>query len=205
MAQIETSNGIPDALPSGMRKRILQEATLLFTRSGYNAISMREIAAACGITKAGLYYHFKDKEALIIAVMTDYLNEIGHLISECRAASPNAHGRLTAFIRAIFAQPAEKRAIIRLASQEMPNLSPQARASFNQLYQDRFIGALGEILTEGMQGGELRPANSQQLVWILLGMMYPFFYPGQERTSQLEEGVELIISTFFDGIARHVK
>jgi len=36
-------------------------------------------------------------------------------------------------------------------------------------------------------------------------MMYPFFYPGQERTSQLEEGVELIISTFFDGIARHVK
>ena len=83
-------------MPSGMHKRIMQEATLLFTRSGYNAISMREIAAACGITKAGLYYHFKDKEALIIAIMTDYLCEIGHLISDCRATSPDAQGRLTA-------------------------------------------------------------------------------------------------------------
>jgi len=56
----------------------------------------------------------------------------------------------------------------------MPNLSPQARTGFKQLYQDEFIGALAEILAEGMQGGELRPASSHQLVWVLLGMMYPF-------------------------------
>lgn len=189
--------------PSGMRQRILQEATLLFTRSGYNAISMREIAQACGITKAGLYYHFKDKEALIIAIMTDYLGEIGRLIRNCRATSPSARGRLAAFIRAVFAQPVEKRAIIRLANQEMPNLSAQARSGFKLLYQDEFIGALAEILADGMQGGELRPASSHQLVWVLLGMMYPFFYPGQERPLHLDEGLELIISTFFDGIARH--
>ena len=181
---------MPSGIPSGMRERLLQEATLLFTRSGY---------------KAGLYYHFKDKEALIVAIMTDYLSEIGQLISECRAASPNAHGRLTAFIQGVFAQPAEKRAIIRLASQEMSNLSPQVRSSFNQRYQEEFIGLLGEIFTEGMQTGELRPANSHQLVWMLLGMMYPFFYPGQERFNQLEEGITLIISTFFDGISRHGK
>ncbi len=201
MTQIEMT-GVTSVLPAGMRERIMQEATLLFTRSGYNAVSMREIAAACRITKAGLYYYFENKEALIIAIMTDYLGEIGRLIGFCRAASSNAHGRLTAFIRAVFAQPAEKRAIIRLASQEMSNLSSQARASFNQLYQDEFIAPLGEILTEGMQSGELRPANSHQLVWVLLGMMYPFFYPGQERQG-LEEVLDLIISIFFDGIARH--
>ena len=203
MTQIEMT-GVTSVLPAGMRERIMQEATLLFTRSGYNAVSMREIAAACSITKAGLYYYFKNKEALIIAIMTDYLGEIGRLIDDCRAASSNAHGRLTAFIRAVFAQPAEKRAIIRLASQEMSNLSSQARSSFNQLYQDEFIAPLGEILTEGMQSGELRPANSHQLVWVLLGMMYPFFYPGQERQG-LEEVLDLIISIFFDGIARHAE
>ena len=198
MAQIET----PD-IPSGMRERILSEATQLFTRSGYNAISMREIATACGITKAGLYYHFNDKEALIVAIMTGYLTEIARLIRTCRAASSNARGRLTAFIRGVFAQPAAKRAIIRLASQEMSNLSPQARTGFNQRYQEDFIGPLEELLSEGMQSGELRLADSHQLVWVLLGMMYPFFYPGQDRFDQLEEGITLIISTFFDGIARH--
>ena len=59
MAQIETSPSIADNLPAGMSKRILQEATLLFTRSGYNAISMREIATACGITKAGIILSFQ--------------------------------------------------------------------------------------------------------------------------------------------------
>jgi AcrR family transcriptional regulator len=195
-------NGKP-AIPPGMRERILSEATLLFTRSGYNAISMREIAAACGITKAGLYYHFNDKEALIVAIMTGYLIEINQLITACRAASPNARGRLTAFIRGVFAQPAEKRAIIRLASQEITNLSSRSQTGFNHRYHEDFIDPLGALLTEGMQSGELRPADSRQLVWVLLGMMYPFFYPGQDRFDQLEEGITLIITTFFDGIARH--
>lgn len=189
--------------PTGMRERILQEATLLFTRSGFSAISMREIASACGMTKAGLYYHFVDKEALLVALMTDYLTDMGHLIAECRAAAGDTRGRLTAFLSAVFAQPAEKRAIIRLASQEMPNLSPGARAAFTQLYQDQFIGALAELLSQGMQRGELRPANSHQLVWVLLGMMYPFFYPGHESAASIEKTRELILTTFLDGAARH--
>ena len=44
-----------------LRARILAEATRLFVVYGYNGISMREIAEAVGVSKAGQYYHFKDK------------------------------------------------------------------------------------------------------------------------------------------------
>lgn len=183
-----------------MRQRILQEATRLFARSGYSAISMREISEACGITKAALYYHFTDKEDLIVAIFTANLAEMSRLLETCRAAHSTTRARLTAFMRAIFAQPVEKRAIIRLASQEMPNLSAQVRLDFGRTYHDRFIGPLAGLLEEGMQDGELRPADSHQAVWVLLGMMYPFFYPGQERPANLESAISLMTTVFFDGM-----
>jgi AcrR family transcriptional regulator len=187
---------------AGMRQRILQEATHLFTRSGYNAVSMREIAAACGdITKAALYYHFKDKEALMVAILSEYLAGMGSLIAGCRDGAPGARARLTAFIRAIFAQPADQRAIIRLGSQELSNLSPQARASFGHLYQEEFIDPLAALIAEGMRSGELRLADSHQATWLLLGMMYPFFYPNQERSLDMESVINLMIAVFFDGMA----
>jgi AcrR family transcriptional regulator len=186
-----------------MRQRILQEATCLFTRSGYSAVSIREIAEACGITKAALYYHFKDKEDLIVAILSAYLTEMGGIISACRAATPTTRERVKLFTETIFAQPIEQRALIRLGSQEMVNLSPAARASFGRLYQESFIGPLAAILAEGIQNGELRPADSHQAVWVLLGMMYPFFYPNPERLGNMQNVIDLILTTFFDGMTRH--
>jgi hypothetical protein len=44
------------------RAAILEAAKLLFMQDGFRGISMRQIAEAVGVTKAALYYHFKDKE-----------------------------------------------------------------------------------------------------------------------------------------------
>lgn len=43
----------------------------MFARRGYEAVSMREIAAAVGVQAAALYYHFPDKQSLYLATM-DY-------------------------------------------------------------------------------------------------------------------------------------
>ncbi len=49
-----------------VRDRILLKALQFFVAHGYDGISMREIAEACGLSKAALYYHFRDKEALFL-------------------------------------------------------------------------------------------------------------------------------------------
>jgi len=193
---------IPTTPPEtpAMRQRILLEATRLFTVNGYSAASMREIAAACHITKAALYYHFTNKEDLIAAILGEHLNEIQDIIRTCKAASPYARERVNAFVSAIFRQPSEKRSIIRLASQEMPNLTPAFRADFGRRYYEQFIGALTGILKEGIQRGEIRPCDPTQAVWVLLGMMYPFFTPNQEPAA-LDSVADLITQIFFNGIA----
>jgi AcrR family transcriptional regulator len=59
------------AAPStaGTRERILAVAAELFTEQGYDGTSLREIADRLGFTKAALYYHFRSKEDLLVALL----------------------------------------------------------------------------------------------------------------------------------------
>lgn len=187
-----------------MRERILAEAARRFVNHGYNGISMREIAEACGITKAALYYHFKDKEDLILAILDRYLAEMDVLIRVCRQQGGTAHQQLLSITQAIFSQRPEKRSIIRLATQEMPNLSDEARQRFGMVYHMKFIGQFEEILVQGVELGEFRPIDVHLSVWILLGMMYPFFYPAQDRDGlDVERALQAILQIFFEGIDNH--
>ena len=52
-----------------MREEIIRLSMGLFARSGYDGVSMRDVASAVGVTPAALYYHFSDKEQLYLDVV----------------------------------------------------------------------------------------------------------------------------------------
>ncbi len=188
---------------TGLRRQILDQATRLFVTRGYNSISMREIAEACGVTKAALYYHFKDKEHLIMAILEGYLDEIEVLIKASRNVVGTSREKISYMVRSILIQEMEKRALIRLAMQEMSNLSPQSRAYFGQIYYEKFVGQIEALLAEGVNAGELRSLDPKATTWILLGMMYPFFYPGHDREmGNPEEIIPFLVSVFFEGVSQ---
>jgi AcrR family transcriptional regulator len=54
------------------RRRILDAAYELFYRKGFARVGVDEIAAAAGITKRSLYYHFDSKDQLLAAVLETY-------------------------------------------------------------------------------------------------------------------------------------
>jgi len=53
------------AQEANTRETILITASHLYATRGYEAVSMRDIASAVGVTPANLYYHFRDKESLV--------------------------------------------------------------------------------------------------------------------------------------------
>ena len=59
--------------PKGRRKRaeIVHAAFEAFGTLGYRTASMSQIAAACGVTRAGLAHHFATKEELLTAVLEE--------------------------------------------------------------------------------------------------------------------------------------
>lgn len=73
---------------SDRRLAILDNAELVFVRSGFHSTSTREIAEACDVTEPVLYRHFKGKEDLFLSVLARMFDEgLGEL-----DAHPGGHG-----------------------------------------------------------------------------------------------------------------
>jgi TetR/AcrR family acrAB operon transcriptional repressor len=70
-------------LPESVRRAaILEAAHKLFNKYGFQKTRMDDVAAAAGLTKGGLYFHFKDKKSLYEAVMFDCKHRMESLITD---------------------------------------------------------------------------------------------------------------------------
>src|SRR6266496_1489446 len=56
------------------RNRVFEAAAEVFHRKGYDNTSMSDVAAAAGLTKAGLYHHVSSKESLLFTVLDSGLD-----------------------------------------------------------------------------------------------------------------------------------
>jgi AcrR family transcriptional regulator len=56
------------------KERIFDAAVELFSEQGYDRTSVRQIAAAVGITEAAVYRHYSNKEAILDAIL-EYLDD----------------------------------------------------------------------------------------------------------------------------------
>jgi AcrR family transcriptional regulator len=82
-----------------MRERILDAAREMFAENGVEATTMRAIAERIGYTATAIYYHFKDKDALLLELCHCDFRSLGHEIA--RAANiPDPIERLRATGRA---------------------------------------------------------------------------------------------------------
>ena len=66
-------------------KRIIPAARKEFLEKGFDKASIRAIAAAAGMTSAGLYRHFADKEAMFAALVEPALTEFRGLFTVLKA------------------------------------------------------------------------------------------------------------------------
>ncbi len=55
------------------RRAVLDAALGLFSRQGYRATTMREIAEKAKVSTGNVYHHFPDKEAIFLALIDEYL------------------------------------------------------------------------------------------------------------------------------------
>lgn len=58
------------------REIIIDKAGRLFSKSGYPNIRMMDIADACGASKSMLYHYFPKKENLLMAILTDHMEDM---------------------------------------------------------------------------------------------------------------------------------
>lgn len=171
------------------RKNIIHAAERLIQEKGVASLTLEAVAQAAGVSKGGLLYHFPSKDALIMGMITDWLEEFDGYLQEELAKEDDSKGAwLRAFIRASFTYDEiaiEARAGLLAALANNPDLL-EPLIQQDKLWQEKAISAgidplLATILrlaTDGYWYGKLlglasiTPALREQLLTRLLSLTY---------------------------------
>lgn len=88
------------------RERLLTRAQILIQQGGAQGFSYQQLASDIGIRKASVYYHFPSKEALINAVLTDYLEVFNNFLNQQNdmAADAQLHAYCHYFVQILSQQ-----------------------------------------------------------------------------------------------------
>lgn len=148
-------------LPAGMREKVLGAAELIADR-GLDGTKMEDIAAATGVPKATLYYHFEGKEDILAFLFAEILDEVAAAVDRAVHAEGTAADRLRTLLLAhlgIFERyPAASRAL-------QFDLGRAARTpEINERIEAAFRAPLRRLLEEGAADGSLRPVEHPGLV-----------------------------------------
>jgi AcrR family transcriptional regulator len=81
------------------REDIIIAAADALHRNGYEATTMKDIAAEVNLTAASLYHHFRNKDALLLAVLEEGLNHVIGLIEPVIDAQKSNAEKLAEMIR----------------------------------------------------------------------------------------------------------
>lgn len=174
------------------RKEILGLSVPLFATVGFDGVSMRDIAAAVGVTPAALYHHFSDKEQL-------YLDAVGHAFEEkvgplksLLEGGEKPWDRLEAFVALFTRMLAREKDFRRLMQWVLLDSNEQRMQSLvDCVFRDLF-SALGSL------AGELVPDRDAHLLVVsMIGLVtYPFetqsvrrFLPGYQLQHEDPEAI----------------
>ncbi len=102
-------------LPAADRRRqLLDVAVEVFSRRGFHATSMNDVAKAAGVTKPVLYTHFGSKRGLYRALLDDVGARLRQDIEAAVATEPGPRAQVEAGFRAYFRFVAEHRSAFAL-------------------------------------------------------------------------------------------
>jgi AcrR family transcriptional regulator len=145
------------------KSQILQAAEEVFSQKGFEAARMDDIAAVTGLSKGTLYLYFKNKEALIIAILDRlFQHEIQQL--ESQAAGESASQTIER-VTDLVAQ--DVTGMLRLLPIVYSFLALTFRNRTVQralkAYLRRYLDMLTPLVQAGIDTGEFRPVEAREV------------------------------------------
>ena len=131
---------------------IRNAAVDLIARHGYEAVSMRQLAAEVGVQAAALYRYFPTKEDLLFALMEGHMRELATSWGEARPASSSPANRLAAFVGHHIRFHIARRHATHVSNMELRSLS-KARLTAILKLRTAYEKELRSILREGADTG----------------------------------------------------
>ncbi len=173
--QVEASRSQSPGQSAG-EVAILEAAVRLFSASSYDAVSMRGVAEAAGVSKANIYHHFSSKESLYQAILQSSAAELSGLVDQLAESPGPFADRLANFAHAHLGHLENNALTSRVIIREAFSGNDERS---KMLTDQVFGGIFQRIISTFMAGqvaGELRPDLDPALCATLLIGADVFFF-----------------------------
>lgn len=180
---------------------ILSVAKLLFTKQGYTATSMRQVAEAASIGKATIYHHFPDKQAILMTLVEGNIAKMHSSLDAIKSeADPRERFRVAAVesIRFLY----ESADLMQIARREVPGAREQILMNFIAFYQ-QYVRMLKESLVKGMEMKIFRPIDPEDAAQVFMTMIqgnFALVYITGIKAETPEIAAQRLLDVFFNGI-----
>lgn len=153
------------------RQRILASSLRLFARSGYAAVSMREIALDVGVGAGALYNHFTTKQHILMAIMEDHMRALLSAYPDStKTNQSDAHIQLDAFVRFHISYHVALPDEVFLSYMELRALEPDNFKIIEALRRN-YEAILKDILTLGVQQKQMACDDIHVSAMAILAML----------------------------------
>ena len=193
---------LPDT-SANVRQRLLDAALQLFSTKGYAATSVRELVEAAGVTKPVLYYYFKNKEGLYLALMGDALGDFFQVAEQARTAPGSVTERICGYCTALLDLFVERLPVARLIyaiyygpPQGAPHIDFEA--SFSTM-----LAHMEQLVSEGISSGEFRAVDPTDAAWAIVALLNTTMEEQLTQTRQVRvdrAGLLRLLALLFEGI-----
>jgi len=159
------------------RAQILQAALVRFSEKGFHQTTMDDIVAQSGLSKGALYWHFKSKQELFIALVEWFILELGKEIAHAWTEEMSAADKIRTMALVSLESSEQLVPFVKVFLDfwaQTPE-DEQLRQIFNSIIE-KYQSELGEIIAEGIASGEFRAVKEpRKLSLALFGMLDALF------------------------------
>ena len=183
------------------RDAILSRAAALFADQGYTATSMNDIAAACGVSKAGLYHYWRDKRELLFQITAGHVARLEQFVAEVVAETrdADAEARLRALILRFVREYADAQNEHRVLTEDVRFLEPDERRQVQEP-QRRVVAAFADAIA-AVRPNLARNELDRPLAMLLFGMInWMFTWLRPDGSLNHEQMAPLVADLFFGGL-----
>lgn len=194
------------------RRRILDAAAEAFMRRGFGGTTLDDVADLVGATKGLIYYHFRSKFDVFLAVYEEGMRQVREAVEPHATSGGTGCERLVAMSRAHLLNLMTDLAYHHVVHQgvraqdssELKIRQRDALSALNELRRD-YERMFRQVVAEGMADGSLRELDASLATRTLLSSLnaVDMWYVKAEGQpyDELEELAEEVVALFIGGLA----
>jgi AcrR family transcriptional regulator len=178
-----------------VRDQLIASSVEIFSRKGYRATSLEDIASVLGLRKGSLYHYMASKQDLLAEIYSQLMTHIEGVIKPIAESHLPAHERLRRMVIAHIYVVANKRDMLAIVVREEPELNEVNRKQAIARKRD-YEMLFERVVIEAQEAGDMRRMAPRIVVLALLGMtnwMYQWYRADRHSAEQVAGELLLLL------------